>query len=105
MPPGFKSFLKFPRYSGNQSEAGTKNNNTKTLVINATGCMINNSHQYFGLCFKMVSTKVKEAEMSRDFTDNNKDIDSEAEVARRRSFIRRMEEKLAYKEALQGGRA
>ena len=43
--------------------------------------------------------------MSRDFTDNNKDIDSEAEVARRRSFIRRMEEKLAYKEALQGGRA
>lgn len=39
--------------------------------------------------------------MSRGFFDNNKDIDSEAEVARRRSFIERMERKLAYKESLQ----
>lgn len=43
--------------------------------------------------------------MSRGFIDNNKDIDSEAEIARRRSFIRRMEEKLAYKEAALEGRA
>lgn len=40
--------------------------------------------------------------MSRGFFDNNKDIDSEAEVARRRSFIERMERKLEYKESLQG---
>jgi hypothetical protein len=38
--------------------------------------------------------------MSRGFFDYNKDIDSEAEVARRRSFIRRMERKLEYKESL-----
>lgn len=38
--------------------------------------------------------------MSRDFLDHNKDIDSEAEVARRRSFIRRMERKLEYKQSL-----
>jgi hypothetical protein len=40
-------------------------------------------------------------EMSKGFLDNNKDIDSEAEVARRRTFIERMEKKLAYKESLQ----
>jgi hypothetical protein len=38
--------------------------------------------------------------MSRGFYDNNKDIDSEAEVARRRSFIERMERKLEYKELI-----
>lgn len=38
--------------------------------------------------------------MSRGFYDNNKDIDSEAEVARRHSFIERMERKLAYKETI-----
>jgi hypothetical protein len=38
--------------------------------------------------------------MSRGFFDNNKDIDSEAEVARRRSFIERMQRKLEYKETL-----
>ena len=43
--------------------------------------------------------------MTRGFVDNNKEIDSPAEIARRRSFIRRMEEKLAYKEALMDGRA
>lgn len=37
--------------------------------------------------------------MSRGFLDNNKDIDSEAEVARRRSFIERMERKWEYKQA------
>jgi hypothetical protein len=39
--------------------------------------------------------------MSRGFLDNNKDIDSEAAKARRRSFIERMERKLEYKESLQ----
>lgn len=39
--------------------------------------------------------------MSKRFFDNNKDIDSEAEVARRRNFIARMERKLEYKESLQ----
>lgn len=39
--------------------------------------------------------------MSRGFLDNNKDIDSEAEVARRRSFIERMQRKLEIKESLQ----
>lgn len=39
--------------------------------------------------------------MSKGFLDNNKDIDSEAETARRRSFIARMERKLEYKQALQ----
>jgi hypothetical protein len=38
--------------------------------------------------------------MSKGFYDNNKDIDSEAEVARRRSFIERMERKLEVKESL-----
>ncbi len=38
--------------------------------------------------------------MSRGFLDNNKDIDSEAEVARRRSFIERMERKLEFKKSL-----
>lgn len=38
--------------------------------------------------------------MSKGFLDHNKDIDSEAEVARRRSFIERMERKLEYKEML-----
>lgn len=37
--------------------------------------------------------------MSRDFLDSNKDIDSEAEVAHRRSFIERMERKLVSKES------
>lgn len=39
--------------------------------------------------------------MSRGYFDNNKDIDSEAEKARRASFIERMERKLALKESLQ----
>ncbi|MDB5181875.1 MAG: hypothetical protein JWP13_638 [Candidatus Saccharibacteria bacterium] len=39
--------------------------------------------------------------MSRKFFDNNKDIDSEAAVAHRRSFIERMSRKLEYKESLQ----
>jgi hypothetical protein len=39
--------------------------------------------------------------MSKGYLDNNKDIDSEAEVARRRSFIERMEKKLEYKESMQ----
>lgn len=39
--------------------------------------------------------------MSRGFTDNNKDIDSEAEKARRQDFIARMHRKLEYKESLQ----
>ena len=38
--------------------------------------------------------------MSRGFFDNNKDIDSEAEVARRRSFIDRMERKLEFKKSV-----
>jgi hypothetical protein len=38
--------------------------------------------------------------MSRGFFDNNKDIDSEAEVARRRNFIRRMEQKLEFKQSV-----
>jgi len=38
--------------------------------------------------------------MSRGFYDNNKDIDSEAEVARRRSFIERMERKLEFKKSI-----
>lgn len=40
--------------------------------------------------------------MSRDYFDTNKDIDSEAEVARRRSFIQRMEDKLVFKETMLG---
>jgi hypothetical protein len=39
--------------------------------------------------------------MSRGFFDNNKDIDSEAEKARRHNFIERMTRKLEYKESLQ----
>ena len=35
--------------------------------------------------------------MSRNFFDNNKDIDSDAESERRRSFISRMERKLEFK--------
>jgi hypothetical protein len=38
--------------------------------------------------------------MSRGFLDNNKDIDSEAEVARRRGFIARMERKLEFKKSV-----
>ncbi|HSH55489.1 MAG TPA: hypothetical protein VK983_01525 [Candidatus Limnocylindrales bacterium] len=38
--------------------------------------------------------------MSRGFFDNNKDIDSEAEVARRRTFIARMERKLEFKKSI-----
>ena len=39
--------------------------------------------------------------MSRDFTDNNKDVDSDAQVARRQSFISRMERKLQAKSAVE----
>lgn len=35
--------------------------------------------------------------MSRGFFDNNKDIDSEAEIARRRTFIERKVSELKYK--------
>jgi hypothetical protein len=35
--------------------------------------------------------------MSRGFFDNNKDIDSEAEIARRRTLIERLERKHDYK--------
>lgn len=38
--------------------------------------------------------------MSRGYLDNNKDIDSEEAVARRKSFIERMEDKLRAKEAI-----
>jgi len=38
--------------------------------------------------------------MTRGFWDNNKDIDSEAEVARRKSFIERMERKLEFKKSI-----
>jgi hypothetical protein len=38
--------------------------------------------------------------MSRTYTDNHKDVDSEAETARRRNFIARMERKLAYKKSI-----
>ncbi len=38
--------------------------------------------------------------MSRGFFDNNKDTDSEAQVARRRTFIARMERKLEFKKSL-----
>jgi hypothetical protein len=38
--------------------------------------------------------------MSKGFFDNNKDIDSEEEVSRRRSFIDRMERKLEFKKSL-----
>ncbi len=38
--------------------------------------------------------------MSRGFLDNNKDIDSEAEVSRRRTFISRMERKLEFKKSV-----
>lgn len=38
--------------------------------------------------------------MSKGYLDNNKDIDSEEAVARRKSFISRMEDKLKAKEAL-----
>jgi hypothetical protein len=38
--------------------------------------------------------------MSRGFFDNNKDIDSEAESARRQNFIARMERKLEFKKSL-----
>lgn len=44
---------------------------------------------------------IREVEMSRGFLDYNKDIDSEAATARRRSFIARMERKLERKESLQ----
>jgi hypothetical protein len=37
--------------------------------------------------------------MVRGYFDHNKDIDSEAETARRRSFIERMERKLESKES------
>lgn len=40
--------------------------------------------------------------MSKGFLDNNKDIDSEAEIARRRTFIERMEKKLELKESMYG---
>lgn len=39
--------------------------------------------------------------MSKGFFDYNKDIDSEAEVARRRNFVARMERKLEFKKSLQ----
>lgn len=38
--------------------------------------------------------------MSRDFTDNNQDINSDAEVARRRSFLSRMERKFELKKSI-----
>jgi hypothetical protein len=38
--------------------------------------------------------------MSRGFLDSNKDIDSEAETARRREFIGRMERKLKSKKSV-----
>ncbi len=40
--------------------------------------------------------------MSRDFTDIN--VDSDVEIARRKSFIARMEQKLELKEAHDTGR-
>lgn len=42
--------------------------------------------------------------MSRKHRDNNKDIDSDAEVARRRSFLARMERKLEIKQSMQSAR-
>lgn len=39
--------------------------------------------------------------MSKGYFDYNKDIDSPEAVARRRTFIERMQRKLAYKESLQ----
>ncbi len=38
--------------------------------------------------------------MSRRFFDNNKDLDTEAESARRKSFIERMERKLEFKKSI-----
>jgi hypothetical protein len=35
--------------------------------------------------------------MSRTYLDNNKDVDSEAQRARRKNFIARMDRKLEYK--------
>lgn len=40
--------------------------------------------------------------MSRNYFYSNKDSDSEAEIARRRNFIERMERKLEYKELVAG---
>jgi Skp family chaperone for outer membrane proteins len=37
--------------------------------------------------------------MSKGFFDNNKDTDSEAEIARRQNFIARMERKLEFKKS------
>ncbi|HEX8227355.1 MAG TPA: hypothetical protein VF572_05810 [Candidatus Saccharimonadales bacterium] len=42
--------------------------------------------------------------MSRDYTDYNKDIDSDAASAHRQSFIERMERKLAAKEIIADSR-
>ncbi len=39
--------------------------------------------------------------MSKGFLDNNKDIDSEPEAARRKNFIARMERKWEFKKSLQ----
>ncbi len=38
--------------------------------------------------------------MSKGFLDHNKDVDSEAEVARRKNFLARMERKLEFKKSL-----
>jgi hypothetical protein len=45
--------------------------------------------------------------MSRGFSDNNKDVDSEEAEAHvyRQNFLAKMEEKLAYKESLLNTRA
>jgi hypothetical protein len=48
----------------------------------------------------MISNYKGRHEMSRGFFDNNKDIDSEAESARRQDFIARMERKLEFKKSL-----
>lgn len=42
--------------------------------------------------------------MGRGFWDNNKDIDSEEETARRRAFIAKMERKLEFKKSLRNPR-
>lgn len=38
--------------------------------------------------------------MSYGIFDNNKDVDSEAEIARRRTFLTRMERKLEFKKSI-----
>jgi hypothetical protein len=48
----------------------------------------------------MVSNYKGRHKMSRGFFDNNKDLDTEAESARRKSFIERMERKLEFKKSV-----